>query len=313
MAGLPNNNDIALIEKFVARLDRKYTAQSKTAFMDTNQDLLQATIDAKTFMIPTRIMSGLFDYGRNTGFQTGIVETKWQPFTFQMDRGTSLYVDAVDNLESALLLMAGLANQLLEEHVAPEVDAYRMSRYAQYAIADGHHDSTGGLTPSNVLPRMSEAVTTLEENEVPLDSMVMWVTPAVRRLMELSDMIGKSRSVDRSTSSAINIKIHEWNDMPIITVPPQRMATEYIFRTVTAPAVNEADGGFEIAPTARRIDFMVFNPNSVIQLTKRARTRVWNPDNNPRGDGYSVEYRVYHDAFVTQQRAKGMFVATSTI
>ena len=310
---LPNNNDIALKEKFTTMLDRKYKASSKTAFMDADPSLLRATVDAKTFMIPARTMSGLFDYGRNTGFQTGIVENRYIPFTFQMDRGTALYVDAVDNLETALLMIADLANQLLEEHVAPETDAYRLSKYANYAIDAGNHDDVGGLNATNVVDRISLATKELEENEAPLDSLIMFVTPETRRLMELNDMVGKSRSVDRPSSTAINFKVHEWNDMPIITVPPSRMATSYIFRNISSPAVNTADGGFEIASDARQIDFLIMNPKSAMQLTKRAKERWWNPDNNPRGDGYTLEYRIYHDAFVTPERAKGMFVATSPI
>lgn len=306
-APMPVANEINLIEDFLPVLDEIYMAESKTAFLDADPGLVRETLDAKTILIPERVMTGLMDYNRNEGYKRGRVDMEWYPHKFEQDRGTTFTVDYADNLETAMLAFTDLGAEFIRKHVSPELDAYRISRYATLA----GHTTSGALTAANVVGEITDAITALENDEVPTENMFIFMTPAARALLALNVTIGKSRSVDRSGSSPLNIDVHEWNDMPIITVPPRRMATEFFFRD--GEAAGQEDGGFEIAPGAERVDFLILSPDAVIQIVKRNAQKIITPELNQFGDAWQLGYRLYHDAFVTKNRAAGIYAHTSPI
>jgi hypothetical protein len=53
---------------------------------------------------------------------------------------------------------------------------------------------------------------------------------------------------------------------------------------------------------------MIIHPSSVLQVTKHAALKVFTPDDNQSTDGYLVQYRIYHDAFVYDNKVKGIYL-----
>ena len=51
-------------------------------------------------------------------------------------------------------------------------------------------------------------------------------------------------------------------------------------------------------------------PGAVVQLTKHAKMRVFDPDTNQSADAYKVDYRIYHDAWVLENKLPGIYCHT---
>lgn len=57
----------------------------------------------------------------------------------------------------------------------------------------------------------------------------------------------------------------------------------------------------------RDINFMIIKPEAVMQITKHAKMRVFDPDTNQTADAYKVDYRIYHDGWVLENKKKGIY------
>ena len=87
--------------------------------------------------------------------------------------------------------------------------------------------------------------------------------------------------------------------MPIAKVPQTRFYT----------AVTLGDG-YAKAEDAKDINFMIVDRASVIQLIKHGKIRVFDPDTNQSADAYKVDYRIYHDAWVLENKKNGIYCHT---
>ena len=55
---------------------------------------------------------------------------------------------------------------------------------------------------------------------------------------------------------------------------------------------------------------MIIVPSVVAQVTKHAKLRVFSPDVNQQADAYKIDYRIYHDAWVAENKKKGIYCHT---
>ena len=55
---------------------------------------------------------------------------------------------------------------------------------------------------------------------------------------------------------------------------------------------------------------MIVDRASVIQLIKHGKIRVFDPDTNQSADAYKVDYRIYHDAWVLDNKKNGIYCHT---
>ena len=95
--------------------------------------------------------------------------------------------------------------------------------------------------------------------------------------------------------------------MPIAKVPQSRFYTAV--KTLSGKD-GEAAGGFAKAEGAKDINFMIIDRASVIQLIKHGKIRVFDPDTNQSADAYKVDYRIYHDAWVLDNKKNGIYCHT---
>jgi len=294
-------NQVDLITKYIPLLDQKYQEEAKTAILDAQGDLVRETETAKTFMIPKMTLSGLADYDRNAGYVRGDQRIEWIAYTFEHDRNRKFTVDAADNMETAFLAYSMLASEFTRLHVAPEFDAYRLSKYATLA---GHTKSIA-INPGNILPEIVESRTSLVNSHVPMNDMVMFLRPEIYGDLILNDAIAKSMSVDKVTIGNIQMDIETWNNVPLIEVPDDRMYTAYEFLDGVSP--GQEMGGFAPAPGAQLINFIMMSRSSVFQSVKRAATKVTTPEVNQNADGWEFGFRLYHDAFVFDNKANSIY------
>jgi hypothetical protein len=52
---------------------------------------------------------------------------------------------------------------------------------------------------------------------------------------------------------------------------------------------------------------MVVHPSALIQVAKHDQLKLFDPDTNQDKDGWKIQYRLYHDAFVLDNKVDGVY------
>lgn len=136
-------NVIALRKTYSTLLDEAYKLASLTAVLDGPNDLAQEGANANEILIPKMSMSGLADYDKQTGYALGDVTLDYETKKCDYDRGRMFTVDAMDNIESAGIAFGRLSGEFLRTQVVPELDTWRLAKYAGYA--SGNNVVTGAI------------------------------------------------------------------------------------------------------------------------------------------------------------------------
>lgn len=189
---MPNN--ITLFKKYIALLDEVYKNAAVTSILDSDGSLAQQGANANEIIIPKLSMDGLADYSRNDGYVGGSVTLTNETVTFNYDRGRRFTVDAMDNEESAGIAFGKLSSEFIRTKVAPEMDAFR---FATYAGLTGISKVSAGATLSDgasVISALRAATTRMDEDEVPMEGRLLFITPTLKGLIEDMDTT-KSREV----------------------------------------------------------------------------------------------------------------------
>ena len=293
-------NAITTITKYLPLLDQVYAFASASAILDTPNALVRETADAKTVLIAQTSMSGLGDYSRADGFVSGDLTLTWKPYTFEYDRGRTFQIDAMDDMETMGLAFGSLAGEFVRIKVTPEIDAIRFAKYATNAGTTKAAD----LTNKTTVPAISTAAVEMEEKEVSLANCVLFMTPTVYGYVK-DDTEHFQRTLVPSENP--NRNFGSFDEMPIAKVPQSRFYTAV---TTLSGKDDQAAGGFAKAEGAKDINFMIVDRASVIQLIKHGKIRVFDPDTNQSADAYKVDYRIYHDAWVLDNKKNGIYCHT---
>ena len=292
-------NAITTITKYIPLLDQVYVAASCTAVLDTPNALVRETADAKTVLIAETTMSGLGDYSRADGFQSGDLTLVWKPYTFEYDRGRSFQIDAMDDAETMGLAFGSLASEFIRVKVTPEIDAVRFAKYA----ANAGTTVAADLDNKTAVSAIATAEVVLEEKEVSLENCYLFMTPTVHGHIK-DDTEHFQRTLVPSENP--NRNFGSFDNMPIVKVPQRRFYTS----VTLGDGKTNAAGGYAKADDAKDINFMIVNRAAVIQLIKHGKIRVFDPDTNQSADAYKVDYRVYHDAWVLSNKKDGIYCHT---
>ena len=282
-------NNITLFSQVVPMLDEVYTASSKSAVLDGNQELVRAGANANELVIPKISMDGLADYSRNGGYVGGDVTLTNETVVCNFDRGRMFVIDQMDNEETAGVAFGMLAGEFIRTKVVPELDAFRFAKYAQ---AENISSEEGALADGGeVLAALRAAANDLDMNEVPSEDRYLFITPALLGMVEDLDTT-KSRYV-------LN------NFAKVVTVPQGRFYTSIKQKSGQN---GETDGGYVKADDGADINFMVVQKNAVIQFTKHAAPKVVAPDKNPDADAWKFGYRQVGIADVYENKVAGIYV-----
>lgn len=293
-------NAIQTITKYLPLLDQVYAVASVSAILDTPNALVRETADAKTVLIAQTSMSGLGDYSRADGFVAGDLTLTWKPYTFEYDRGRTFQIDAMDDMETMGLAFGSLAGEFVRVKVTPEIDAIRFAKYATNAGTT----VSATLTNKTTVSAIATAEVDMEEKEVSLNNCVLFMTPTVYGYVK-DDTDHFQRTLVPSENP--NRNFGSFDEMPIAKVPQSRFYTAV---DTLSGKEGEAAGGYVKAEGAKDINFMIIDRASVIQLIKHGKIRVFDPDTNQSADAYKVDYRIYHDAWVLENKKNGIYCHT---
>lgn len=285
-----HNNNIALFAKYIPLLDEVYRLACLTADLDGSPELVQQGANANELIIPKIKMDGLADYSRNSGYVDGDVTLENETVKCNFDRGRMFTVDTLDNAETAGLAYGRLAGEFIRTQVAPEIDAFR---FAQYAAAEGITDIGATIsTGEEAIAALRAATTKMNEDEVPYEDRILYITPVIKGLIDDLDTI-KSKEVLKKFSK-------------IVEVPQSRFYTA--IEQKDGKTEGEKTGGYKKAEGAADINFMVIHKGAVIQFTKHLNNKVVSPEQNQTSDGWKFGYRNVGIAETYENKAAGVYL-----
>lgn len=286
-------NSIELAQKFLPVIDDIYKAGSVTQILDAKtQNIDFAGVNTvKVLKVST---TGLGDYSRTTGYPKGDVTATWETLTLAEERGKEISIDRMDNEETLGQAFGAVTGTFMRDNVIPELDAYR---FAKYASATGilSETATAALSADDIISEIDDAVKGMDAAEVPADGRVLFVNS------DLKPVLNKALSRQWGSKSAVNTALSEYNGMRIVYVVPSR------FYSAVTLNDGSASWGFTKGADAKALNFMIIYPQAVLQAKKFALPKIFTPDENQTMDAWKFQFRLYHDAFVYDNKAKGIF------
>lgn len=289
-------NTIEYAQKFLPIIDEIYKASSITEGMDsaTRADF-SGTPEVKVMKVST---TGLGDYSRATGFPKGDVTVGWETMKLTEERGKEISVDRMDDEETLGKAFGTVTGSFLKEHVVPELDAYR---FAKYASTSGILTTAAAvLTKDTIITAIDEAVKALDANEVPSGGRTLYINS------DLKPILNSAFNRQWGNDNTINTETLKYNGMPVKFVPKSRFYTAITLNDGTS------SWGFSTASGAAPINFMIIYSGAILQVKKFALPKIFTPDENQDKDAWKFQFRVYHDAFVYENKAGGIYLHKAT-
>lgn len=291
---LSNELDKALVQKSVV-----------TGFLDNG--FASKFVGNKTVLLPDVSFVGLGDYDRAEGFPEGGITVDHKPYTLTQERARRFYFDREDMDEVGI---AGLSGQIMGEfvrtEVAPEMDAYCLSKLAGIAVDAGN--TISGAMENGCVKILSEGIKAVQ-NEVGYDEELMALCN--------SDFYGNLMSTNELTrrldigdfkKGEISTKVRKLDECWINPVPMSRMKSEYTFKDGITE--GQKDGGFTPTSAAKDIGCIVL-PKKVAKLVKKLeKTRIFSPEQCQKKDAWQFDYRLYYDMLVKNSEIGTIFVYT---
>ena len=280
-------------ETFTNLLQQKYAKELCSDAL-TKSNLQVQFINAQTIKLPRMTLSGYKDHTRTAGFNPGEMSNDWEPKKLEHDRDIEFFIDPMDIDETNLTLsVANIQNTFESEQAIPEKDCYRFSKlYSELTTYNGKIDKTA-LTPANILDVFDTLMTAMDEASVPEEGRILYVTPTVKKILKTAE--GISRSIDVSSQSGIDRRVHSLDNVEIKSVPSARMKTLYNFTNGCVPAEG-----------AGQINFILIHPSCVVCRDKYSYIKLFTPGTDSRtADGYLYQNRCYGDLFLLEMKKDG--------
>lgn len=289
-------NSVALATKFQPILDEIYKAASLTARLDSPSKPVNFAGANVVKVFKTSVV-GMGTYSRSTGYAAGDVTGTWETLTLATERGRELFMDRQDDDETLGMAFGTLMNEYMRTQVVPELDAYRFSKFSSWSgIKEVGTPAT--LSNSTVLAAIDTATEWQNSKEVPQDGRVLFVSEAVQTYINqaVTRQLGNDASYSRLVTN--------YNGMPIVMVPQARF---YKGITLDAGSSSSAGGFTKTAVSGRDINFLMIHPSAILQIAKQDQLKLFDPDTNQSKDGWKIQHRLYHDAFVYENKVDGVY------
>lgn len=290
-------NSIALASKFQPILDEIFKAASLTASMDAPTKPIDFGGAAAVNVFKTSLV-GMGTYSRATGYPAGDVTGTWETLTLAASRGRAFSIDRMDNEETLGQAFGTLAGEFIRTQVVPEVDAYRFSKYASWSGISEVGTPAALDTAAKVIAAFDVAMAQLDADQVPPEGRKLFISTGCYNLLKgaLTRSLANEVSADR--------RVLMLDTVQVIPVPQARF---YKGITLDAGSTSSAGGFTKTASTGRDINFLLLHPSAVLQVTKLANLKVFSPEENQTADAWLFQYRLYHDAFVYENKVDGIY------
>jgi hypothetical protein len=202
----------------------------------------------------------------------------------------------MDDEETMGMAFGTLGGEFMRTMVIPEIDAYRFAKWTQ---ASGVSTVTAATldTSAKVLAALDVAMLQMDEDEVPDEGRRLYISATCYQLLQgaITRQVGNDANVSRILRVLDGVTIKK--------VPQKRFYTKI---TLNAGSASNA-GGFVKATDGLDLNFILMHPSARDQATKHAVTRIFSPDVNQTADAWLIQYRIYHDTWVYDNKVDGIY------
>jgi hypothetical protein len=221
-------------------------------------------------------------------------ENSWETkeLTNQRKWSTLIHPADVDQTDYAATI-SNITSVFNNEHKFPEMDAYTISKIYSDWVALGKSAQSITLTEENVISVFDELMAEMTESRVPVIGRILYVTPAVMKLLKSSSAIGRSLDV-KSGGGEINRTVTMLDGVAVVEVPAALMKTAYDF-----------DNGWQVSDGASQIGMLLIHPESVITPVSYEFACLDEPSATTGGK-YAYYEESFEDVFVLNRRADGI-------
>ena len=274
---------VELTMKYAPYADDLFKAESKRTLL-TNQDFdWTGAHTVKVYKISTAEMN---NYSRNRvgaeGESTSIsrfgelydLSATTEEMVLSKDRSFIFNVDRMDADETrqALAAASALARQL-REVVIPEVDTYI---YGKMVTGAGTTATAAALTKDNIYEKILAGSAVLDDNEIPETERAIVVNPAVYGLLKQAVQFDNTEVGAEMRQLGV---VGYIDGMPVVRVPSVRLPANF--------------------------GFMIAHPSATVCALKLEDYGIHSDTVLSSGD--IVTGRVVYDAFVLENKAKGIY------
>ena len=270
---------INLATKFEPYVDEIFTTESKKSLVTNNDFNWDGTNVVKIYKVSTSAMN---DYDRagtgegpsRYGTVAGLNATT-ETLQLKKDRSFTFAIDKLDKDETAQQLQAATAlSRQVREVIVPEVDKYV---YNVMCTNAGTKATAKALTKTNIYEEILAGTSALDDAEVMETNRVLLVNPATYTLMKQCKDI--TMETDIGNDMRLKGVIGMLDGCAVIKIPAIRLPEDF--------------------------GFMVVHPSATVAPTKLEDYKVH--EDPPGISGSLVEGRINYDAFVLDNKAKGIY------
>lgn len=264
--------------KYASQIDERFSREAMSAAAVNNDYDFVGVQTVKVYSVPT---SEMHDYNRSGTNRYGTPEelgNSVQEMTMTQDRSFTFSIDRGNFSDTQMANSAGAALQRqLREVVIPEIDTYRFKK-----ICDNAGTSvTGAISKTNAYDAFLDGTTALVDKKVPLAGAVAYVSSGFYKLIKLDNSFVKQG--DLAQKIALKGQVGTIDGIPLIVLPKSYMPTG--------------------------VEFFITNKIATTAPVKLSEYKIH--DNPPGINGWLVEGRVYHDAFVLDNKKNAIYVHKS--
>lgn len=257
-------------------------------------------VNAKTIEIPSISTTGRVNADRDTVAQAQRnYDNAWETKTLTNERKWSTLVHPMDIDQTNMVTTIQNITQVFnEEQKFPEMDAYTISKiFSDWtAVEDplnpgsNRAADTTVLTVANVLQVFDSLMLKMDNERVPANGRILYVTHEVKKMLNNADKI--SRSIDvTSGPNAIDRRVNRLDEVQIIGVPATLMKTLYNFTS-----------GWAIGSGAKQINMFLVHPVAVITPVSYTFSRLDEPSALSEGK-YTYYEESFEDVFILNKKS----------
>ena len=282
-------NTINYAALFQGILDEKLVQDMTTAWTEAGADRVIYN-GGNEIKIAKLGLDDLADYSRATGYADGDITLEWETHKFAYDRGRKFSIDAMDVDETNFTATAGnVMGEFVRTKVVPEIDLIRIAKLA--GKAGNSKDIT--LDEATALKEFKTGVAKVRDAGYE-GQLVAHVTFEFMNLLELhfSAQLGAvTFAIDGVDTTFPSID-------GVALIPTQ--STRMFEKVKKSGQAYVGDG--------KAVAFLIAGREVPLGIVKHAPARTFLPEENMDADAYVINYRVYHDLFVEDNKVDAVYV-----
>ena len=255
-------------------------------------------VNSKTIEIPSIRTSGRTNADRDSiGTAQRNYDNAWEAKTLSNERKWSTLVHPrdIDETNTAASI-SNITSVFNTTQKFPEMDAYTVSKiFADWSLAEDEEgnvrqpDETA-LTVENILDVFDNLMLSMDNERVPSNGRILYVTHEVNKMLKSADGISRSLDISRGPN-AIDRRISRLDEVQIIPVPATLMKTAYDFTE-----------GWVAELGASQINMFLVHPLAVITPVSYEFADLTAPSAVTEGKYYYYE-ESHEDVFILNKQA----------